>query len=244
MARGDRFFDYGETLVPPIDWRPASTALVVVDMQYHDASPDHGWNLAFDRIDPGSMDYFNARNEGQVIPAIARLLEVWRRHGWPVVYLLLGSDHRDLRDFPPRLRAAVRLLEERGDVQDMFWSGNPDYEVRRELEPQDGDLLVQKQTFGAFNSVDLGAILREHGIDALVMTGISTNCCVETTARDAADRGFAVAIVDEATADYDEQAHDAALRAFHFNFGPIFKTVDDVLSTLEAAEAGQLPAGG
>jgi nicotinamidase-related amidase len=210
---------------------------MVVDMQYADASPDHGWNLAFDRIDPGCMDYFNDRNEGQVIPAIARLLAVWRERGWPVVYLMLGSDHRDLRDFPPRLRAAIRLLEERGGVEDMFWSGNPAYEVRRELAPKDGELIVQKQTFGAFNSVDLEPILRERGIDSIVVTGISTNCCVETTARDAADRGFAVAIVDEATADYDEQAHDASLRAFHFNFGPIFKTVDDVLATI-APRAG------
>ena len=67
-----------------------------------------------------------------------------------------------------------------------------------------------------------------------MITGISTNCCVETTARDAADRGFGVAIVDEATADYDAAAHDAALRAFHFNFGPIFRTVDDVLAAVGA----------
>lgn len=230
-----RFFDYGETLVPPIRWRPAATALMVVDMQYHDASPDHGWNLAFERISPGSMDYFNDRNETQVIPAIARLLDAWRARGWPVVYVVLGSDHRDLRDFPPRLRAAVRRLEERGGVQDMFWSGNPAYEIRRELAPRDGELVVQKQTFGAFNSVDLEPILRERGIEAIVMTGISTNCCVETTARDAADRGFGVAIVDEATADYDAEAHDAALRAFHFNFGPIFREAADVVATMEAA---------
>jgi nicotinamidase-related amidase len=237
MTEAARFFDYGETLVPPIEWHPPSTALMVVDMQYHDASPDHGWNLAFDRISPGSMDYFNDRNEHVVIPAISRLLTTWRENGWPVVYLVLGSDHQDLRDFPPRLRAAVRRLEERGGVEDMFWSQNPAYEIRRELAARDGELIVQKQTFGAFNSVDLEPILRERGIDAIVMTGISTNCCVETTARDAADRGFAVAIVDEATADYDEQAHDAALRGFHFNFGPIFPTVDDVLGTVGARAA-------
>src|SRR4051794_30320722 len=101
MTEAARFFDYGETLVPPIEWHPPSTALTVVDMQYHDASPDHGWNLAFDRISPGSMDYFNDRNENVVIPAISRLLTTWRENGWPVFYLVLGSDHRDLRDFPP-----------------------------------------------------------------------------------------------------------------------------------------------
>ena len=231
---GRRFFDFGESFAPPIEWRPESTALMVVDMQYHDASPDHGWNLAFERIAPGSMDYFNERNEHTVIPAIARLLAVWRKRGWPVVYLTLGSDHRDLRDLPPRLRAAIRDLEERSGVHDMFWSGNPAFAIRRELAPLDDELVVQKQTFGAFNSVDLEPILRERGIDTLVMTGITTNCCVETTARDAADRGFQVAIVAEATADYEEAAHDASLRAFHWNFGPVLATVDDVVATVAA----------
>ncbi len=229
-----RFFDFGESFAPPIEWRPEHTALMVVDMQYHDASADHGWNLAFERLSPGSMDYFNARNENTVIPAIARLLGIWRERGRPVVYLTLGSDHQDLRDFPPRLRDAVRSLEARSGVPDMFWSGNPAYEIRRELAPRAGELIVQKQTFGAFNSVDLEPILRERGIDALVMTGITTNCCVETTARDAADRGFAVAIVAEATADYEEAAHDASLRAFHWNFGPVFAGVDDAVAAVEA----------
>lgn len=237
IVPGGRFFDFGESFAPPIEWRPGRTALVVVDMQYHDASPDHGWNLAFERISPGSMDYFNERNEHTVIPAIARLIELWRAGGWPVVYLTLGSDHRDLRDLPPRLRAAVRDLEERSGVHDMFWSGNPAYAIRRELAPRDGELVVQKQTFGAFNSVDLEPILRERGIDTLVMTGITTNCCVETTARDAADRGFGVAIVAEATADYDEEAHDASLRAFHWNFGPVLATVDDVVAALAGGAA-------
>lgn len=242
---GGRFFDLGESFAAPIEWRPERAALMVVDMQYHDASPDHGWNLAFERISPGSMDYFNERNENVVIPAIARLLATWRERGWPVVYLTLGSDHQDLRDLPPRLRAAVRELEARSGVHDMFWSGNPAFAIRRELAPRDGELIVQKQTFGAFNSVDLEPILHERGIDTLVTTGITTNCCVETTARDAADRGFQVAIVAEATADYEEAAHDASLRAFHWNFGPVLASVDDLLAAVSGHPWNQAsPAAG
>ena len=69
----------------------------------------------------------------------------------------------------------------------------------------------------------------------VVVCGISTNCCVETTARDAADRGYAVVIVDEGCADYDEAAHDASLRAFHFNFGRVVRSPDDVLAAVDAA---------
>ncbi len=229
-----RFFDYGRTFVQSVPMRRDRTALLIVDMQYHDASPDQGFNLALDRLEPGCMDYFNKRNEEMVIPTIRRLLEYVRSRGMKVVYLTLGSQYRDMRNVPERLRRWIRQLEEESGVKDIFWAGNPGYAVRREIEPLPEETVVNKTTFGAFNSSTLELALREMGIQALVITGISTNCCVETTARDAADRGFACVIVDEGTADYDEEAHDASLRQFHFNFGRVMGTADDVIAALEA----------
>lgn len=75
--------------------------------------------------------------------------------------------------------------------------------MRKELEPQEGGTIIRKTAFGAFNSSTIDATLLSMGVDTLVITGVSTNCCVETTARDAADRGYACAIVDECTVDYD-----------------------------------------
>ena len=235
MSGKPLFFDYGLTFVRPVPMRRTrATALLVVDMQYHDASADQGFNLAVDRIAPGSMDHFNARNEAVVVPAIARLLDYFRRHDLSVIYLLLGSNYRDLRDVPARLRAWIRDVEHRSGVEDIFWSGNPAFAVRRELAPRAGETTIQKTTFGAFNGSNIDQVLRLLGIETLVITGISTNACVETTARDAADRGYACVIVDEATADYDEQARDAALRGFHFNFGRVAATVDDVVAALDS----------
>jgi nicotinamidase-related amidase len=97
--------------------------------------------------------------------------------------------------------------------------------------------VVHKKTFGAFNSSDLDEVLRAHGIDTLVICGISTNCCVETTARDAADRGYGVVIVDEGCADYDEAAHDASLRAFHFNFGRVVRGPEEVFAAIDTRAA-------
>lgn len=231
---GDKlFFDYGKTFVQPITFDAERTALVVVDMQYHDASVDQGYNLALERIDPGCVDYFNERNERLVVPGIARLVQGFRDRDLPIVYLLLGSDHRDLRDVPPRLRAWLRRLERESGVEDIFWSGNPAYAVRREFEPQESDTIVEKTTFGAFNSSTIDATLRSMRVETLILTGVSTNCCVETTARDAADRGYACAIVEECTADYDPVAHDAALRAFHFNFGRVLSTGEEVLEAID-----------
>ncbi len=228
-----RFFDYGRTLVQPIHLQRSETALLIVDMQYHDASPDHGFNLAWDKLEPGCMDYFNRRNEDVVIPTIRKLLQYARTHEMQVIYLTLGSTYRDLRDLPERSRQSIRRLEEESGVTDIFWAGNPAFAIRKEIEPLPDETVVPKTSAGAFNSSPIERVLRSAGASTLIITGISTNACVETTARDAADRGFACVIVDEGTADYDKAAHDAALRGFHFNFGRIIRTAQDMIAALD-----------
>jgi nicotinamidase-related amidase len=230
----DGSFGSGRTWVPPVPLRPASTALIVVDMQYHDASADQGFNLALDQLDPGCMDYFNARVETTVIPAIVRLLAFCRDCGIRVVYLTLGSQYRDLRDVPDRLRRWVRQVEAESGIPDLYWAGNPAFAIRREIEPRPGETVVNKTTLSAFSSSNIEMVLRQLGVTSLIFTGVSTNCCVETTARDAADRGFACVIVDEAAADYDADSHEAALRAFHFNFGRVARTAAAVMDAVQA----------
>jgi len=231
------FFDYGLTFVQPVPMHREGMALVVVDMQYHDAAAGQGFCAALEVIDPGSCAYFDERNENLTVPSITRLVEGFRARDLRIVYLCLGAEQQDMSDMPPRMAAWIRDVEERSGIHDMFWRGNPLYAIRQEFAPRPGDLVVHKKTFGAFNSSNLDEVLREHGIDTLVICGISTNCCVETTARDAADRGYGVVIVDEACADYDEAAHDASLRAFHFNFGRVVRTPEDVLAAIDAGVA-------
>lgn len=238
MGNDARFFDYGYTLVPPVPLRKdGTTALVIIDVQYRDAHPDHGVGLAMQRIIPGSMDYFFERVETTLIPSIRTLLDYFRTNNLPVIHVLLGSDYRDLRDCPPRFRAWAAKLEQDSGVSDIFWSGGRGYEVRDEIAPVAGETIVRKLTMGAFNSGNIDTVLRSMGLTSLVVTGVSTNACVETTARDAADRGYATVIVDEATADYDQAAHDATLRAFHFNLGRVVRGSDDLIRAFEAGEA-------
>ena len=238
MTEDARFFDYGYTLVPPVPLRKdGTTALVIIDVQYRDAHPDHGVGLAMQRILPGSMDYFFERVETTLIPSIRKLLDYFRANRLPVIHVLLGSDYRDLRDCPPRFREWVAKLERDSGVEDIFWSGGRGYEVRDEIAPVEGETIVRKLTMGAFNSGNIDTVLRSMGLTSLVITGVSTNACVETTARDAADRGYATLIVDDATADYDQAAHDATLRAFHFNLGRVVRSSDDVLRAFESGEA-------
>lgn len=232
-----RFFDLGFTFVRPVPLtKDGKTALLIIDMHYMDASADQGFNLAVDRLRPGAMDYFNDRNENLVIPTIQRLLQYFRANQLPVVFVVIGSDYRDYRDVPTRARDRIRALEEQSGVDDILWTGNPGFAIRKEIEPLPDEMVVRKRTFGAFNSSQIDELLRLLGVENLVLTGVSTNACLETTARDAADRGYGCVVVDEGAADYDPEAHDASLRAFHFNFGRIVRSAQDVIDALDSGE--------
>ncbi len=235
---GDYWFGH----IPPVPVRrDGTTALLIIDMQYHCASANQGLNFALDKIDPGSMDYFNNRNETLVIPTIAKLLGTFREHRLPVIYVTLGSYYRDLRDLSARFRRWIRALEERTGVEDIFWSGSPLFATRKEIAPLPDETIVHKTTTGAFNGSNIDQVLQRLGIETLIITGVSTNECVETTARDAADRGYGCIIVDEGTVDYNQEAHDASLRVFQIIFGHVLKRAEDVIEALatEAEVPGQ-----
>ena len=231
---GEHFLDSHGTYIQPVAIT-ASTALMVVDMQIHDARPDGAFNVAMERLQPGSMNYFNDRTEYGVVPAIERLLHAWRSRGLPVFHLRLGSQFRDYRDFPPNYRAWIQAIEEASGVREIFYSGSPDFQIRPELTPVAGEWVVDKLTYGAFNSSNLDRIARAAGIDTFVVAGISTNCCVESTVRGAAERGYGCIVIDEATADYDESAHVASLRALAVNHARVVSSVDEVVA---AADSG------
>lgn len=229
----DLFFDIQDSFVPPVSLAPATTALVIVDMQYHDAHPDGCFNVAMDKIQPGSMDYFNARTESTTVPAIVRLLEAFRSRNMQVIHLMLGSAHEDYRDLDPRLREWVQAVEARSGMRHLFWSGNPDYAIRDELTPLESEIVVAKTSFGAFNGSEFDSIARSVPLTSLVFVGISTNCCVESTIRDAAERGYGCVVIDEGTADYDEFAHVASLRGLAFNHARVVEKVSDVIAALD-----------
>jgi nicotinamidase-related amidase len=234
-AGGERtFFSLSRTFIPPVTLDPERLALVIVDMQYLDASPDEGFGAAMEVIEPGSMAFFNERNEGQVVPGITRLVEGFRARGLPIVYVLVGSDYRDLRDLPARHRRWIRTIEEASGVEDILWSGNPAYRVREEFRPHSEDTIVKKTAFGAFTSSTMDETLRSMQIDQLLVTGIATNCCVSTTIRDAADIGYSVVVVEECTADYDRVTHETAMKGLYFNFARVVMTVDDALEAIDA----------
>ncbi len=225
------YFSTQESFIPKVKLG-SSTALLVVDMQIHDAHPRGSFNVAMEQLHPGSMAYFNDRTETLTVPNIQLLLGEFRKRKLPVIHLALGSKYKDYQDFTPRHRQWIQEIEARSGISEIFWDQSPDYAFRDELWPQDGEHVVVKKTFGAFNSSNLEAVARDAGVDTFVVVGISTNCCVESTVRDAAERGFACVVVDDATADYDHAAHVASLNAMRFNHARIAKLSTDIIHAL------------
>ena len=231
----DKYFHQpaGEvTLLPPIDIDLGRTALIVIDMQYHDAHAEQGVVAALEKLYPGSTAYY-AERLATVVPAIRRLLDHARATNLQVIHVVVGSSHRDLRDFNKRMRHWILDLQDRSGLADFYWTESPTYRILEELTPVDGETVFQKRSFGAFNSTNFENLLREMGIDTLLVTGCVTNYCVETTVRDAADRGFAVAVIDEAVAGFSQDSHDATLASLRGGFAAVIPTVADTVAMLD-----------
>ena len=230
----DKYFDrpLGElSLLPPIHIALAKTALIVIDMQYHDAHAEQGIVAALEKLYPGSTTYYAERLD-TVVPAIRRLLDHARATGLNVIHVVVGSDYQDLRDFNKRMRHWILDLQERSGMADFYWTQSPTYSILEDLTPAEGETVFRKRSFGAFNSTNFENLLREMDIETLLVTGCVTNYCVETTVRDAADRGFAVAMVDEAIAGFSQESHDATLASLRSGFAAIIPTVDDTTAML------------
>lgn len=187
------------------------TALVIIDMQRYYLSTASPFYRYFSDLSPGCMDYIAKRCADTTVPAITMLLGAFRAHGAPVVYCrLCGADperrdlHRFFRDTYVRARAA-------GYDNVYPLAGDPLAEIDRRIAPRSGEAVFTKTTFSAFASTDIDARLRARGVDTLVFAGLATSQCVETTARDASDRGFGVVHVADAQADYSEETHCASL---------------------------------
>ncbi len=222
------------SLVPSVDLSERSCiGLLVIDMQYHDAAADRGLSLAMERIVPGSMRYYVDRLNDITVPAIAELLRYFRGNAMPVFHLTLGSEHRDLRDCPRRFRDWTRAIEDRSGVRDLWWVGNPDFEIIEELKPAAGETVVRKRTNGAFNGSGLDDLLRYNGISSLIITGVVTSACVALTALDAADRGYDCVLVSDALADHDEAMHQATLKSFAMNFGRVVQRPQEIIQAIE-----------
>lgn len=183
---------------------PSTTALLVIDMQRDFLDPAGASGLAGVAVD----------RLAAIVPAVRRVLGAARAAGLMVVHTREG--HRpDLSDLSATKReqyaASGIPVGEPGPLGRRFVRGEAGHAIVAELAPAPGEEVIDKPGFGAFFATDLEARLRARGITHLVLTGVTTQCCVHSTLREAVDRGFACLTVADACATEDPALHEAVL---------------------------------
>lgn len=183
--------------------QPGRCALVIIDMQR-------------DFIEPGGFGASLGNDVSLLAAAIEptrQLLQAWRERGWPVVHTR-ESHAADLSDCPPakRERGSPSLrIGDAGPMGRLLVRGEPGCEIVPALAPQAGEIVIDKPGKGAFHATPLQAELQARGITQLVFAGVTTEVCVQTTMREANDRGYDSLLVEEATASYFPQFKASAI---------------------------------
>jgi len=173
---------------------PARTALLVIDMQR-------------DFLEPGGFGASLGNDVGRlqaIVPTVGRLLAGARRHGLTVVHTREGHDDA-LTDCPPskRLRGTPPVrIGEPGPMGRLLVRGEPGHAIVEALAPLPGEWVIDKPGKGAFYATALETSLARRGIDTLLLAGVTTEVCVQTTMREANDRGFDCLLVEDATESY------------------------------------------
>jgi nicotinamidase-related amidase len=212
-----------------VDWQ--RSALLVVDMQNYGCNPRAGLGPMLAERHPETSAYVVERLTNVVVPNAERLVGAFRSAGRHVVFTRHGPLLADGSDMIARRRRRDADAVAATDVPALWHRGTFEHELIEALAPADGELVLDKNTSSAFNSTGIEWLLRNMGVEALVVVGMATDMCVETTARDAADRGFEVIVVEDATITFFERHHRAALSGFARVFGQVWST-DEVLQAL------------
>lgn len=199
------------------------SALVIVDMQNASGSRTGALGRRMKQEGSTATDYRFDRIESLVVPNIRRMLDGFRAKGGGIVYVTLGAQREDAADAPPHMRKMF--------LETNNWVGSEEHRIVAGLEPLPGELVVRKTSIGAFASTGLDHLLRCMGWDTLFMTGVSTNMCVETTAREAADRGYHVTMVEDGCATTRKELHEGTMQNFQRLFGRV-RSTDQVVSEL------------
>ena len=184
-------------------FEPAATALIVIDMQC-------------DFIEPGGFGESLGNDVNRlaaIVPTVGRLIGGFRAAGLPIIHT--KECHRpDLSDCPPakRERGSPTLrIGDPGPMGRVLIAGEPGAEIVAALAPIDGETVIEKPGKGSFYGTGLSALLEKLGTKNLVFAGVTTEVCVQTTMREANDRGFDCLLAEDATESYFPEFKAATL---------------------------------
>jgi len=213
---------------------PKTAALVIIDMQR-------------DFVDPGGFGQALGNDVSllrKAVPPTRHLLDAARALGMLVIHTREG--HRaDLADLPPSKKARGRLKMGIGDPGPMgriLVRGERGHDIIDELKPRAGEPVVDKPGKGAFYATDLDAILKSRGIKQLIVCGVTTEVCVNTTVREANDRGYDCVVLEDCVASYFPEFQEYALKMIKAQ-GGIFGWVTNTAQLLPVLESIKVKSG-
>lgn len=226
-----RLTDLPEGVAPSFDLESERTALLLIDMQYGSVHPDHelGQYYAVRMPEVGARYY--TRVWDIVVPRQQRLLHFFRDGNYPVIFLTVGSEAKDGSDLNKLFGQRDQMIKAATGTVHSTWRGSPSRQIISEIAPRDDELVLNKLSKGAFNSSVLDQVLHNMGIDGLVIAGVATNACVDSTARDASDRGYKCLLVEDGCASNSRELHEATLINFQHLFGQV-RTTDETIAAL------------
>jgi len=178
----------------PYEFDVASTALVLIDMQR-------------DFIEPGGFGETLGNDVSlleAIVPATRAVLEAWREAGGLVVHTR-EAHKADLSDCPPAKRnrgnPTLRIGDE-GPMGRILVAGEPGNQIIEALAPVEGEIVIDKPGKGAFYATGLHELLQARGITHLLFGGVTTEVCVQTSMREANDRGYDCLLLEDCTESY------------------------------------------
>lgn len=213
----------------PFPLQREAVALIVIDMQRDFTEPGgFGASLGND-----------VSRITKIVPDVKRLIAGFRHAGLPVIHTM--ECHKpDLSDLPPAKRSRGNpslRIGDKGPMGRILIAGEPGTAILPELAPIDGEIVIEKPGKGAFYATELGDILNHKDIKQLVFAGVTTEVCVQTTMREANDRGYECLLAEEATESYFPEFKAAAIAMIRAQGAIVGWTahVDDILETISHA---------
>ena len=190
-------------------FNPAATALVLVDLQ--------NFTLAMQTV---------PHTTREVLANSIRLAEACRRAGILVVLVRVGHDDNKMPHPAPKTDSTFGGFQQSPDAK----------EIPAELGPKPADVIIDKYNWGAFYGTNLDTHLRRRGIDTLIVGGLVTSVGVDTTMRQAQERGYHQVLVEDATAAMSLEEHQYVISIIAPRLSRVRPT-DDVLEAIEHAGA-------
>ncbi|WP_193313038.1 cysteine hydrolase family protein [Georgenia subflava] len=207
------------------------TALLCIDLQKFCCTHTGGSFATIDLHHPASGGYrmyFDRLNE-VVVPAVSRLQSTFRNAELEVIHLRIQSLTRDGRDRSAQHKRLGSLV----------FPGSLDSQFIEGVEPVGDEIVINKTSSGPFSSTNLDYVLMNLGIRTLVMTGVETSECVESTARAASDRGYDVVVVEDATAAASPVIQEASIESMRYTYAEVLSS-EEVVSWMRGAKASRI----